>query len=88
LQRLSPDNRELILQYYDKEKGAKIESRKQLAERLGISVNTLRMRALRIREYLQRCVENCQKPCRSNRADISFAAPPDCSNTRDKQCDE
>jgi RNA polymerase sigma factor (sigma-70 family) len=61
LQHLSADNRELILQYYLHEKGAKIDSRKNLAERLGISANTLRMRALRIRENLQRCVENCQK---------------------------
>jgi RNA polymerase sigma factor (sigma-70 family) len=60
LQRLSSDNRELILQYYNAEKGAKIDSRKKLAEQLGISINTLRMRALRIRENLQRCVENCQ----------------------------
>ena len=60
LQQLSPDNRELILQYYHGDKGAKIDSRKKLSERLGIPVNTLRMRALRIREDLQRCVENCQ----------------------------
>jgi len=60
LQHLSPDNRELILQYYQGDKGAKIDSRKKLSERLGIPVNTLRMRALRIRGELQRCVENCQ----------------------------
>src|SRR6266498_451331 len=29
-------------------------------------INTLRMRALRIRENLQRRVENCQKQCKSN----------------------
>jgi RNA polymerase sigma factor (sigma-70 family) len=63
LQHLSPDNRELILQYYHEEKGAKIDSRKKLSERLGIPVNTLRMRALRIRAELQRCVENCQRQC-------------------------
>lgn len=63
LQRLSPENRELILQYYQGEKGSKIESRKKLAERFGIPVNTLRMRALRIRETLQESVKNCQKKC-------------------------
>ncbi len=63
LQQLSPDNRELILQYYHGDKGAKIDSRKKLSERLGIPVNTLRMRALRIREELQRSVENCQRQC-------------------------
>jgi DNA-directed RNA polymerase specialized sigma24 family protein len=59
LQTLSPDNRELILQYYHGEKGEKIENRKKLLDRLGIPVNTLRMRALRLREKLQSCVEEC-----------------------------
>ena len=59
LQTLSPDNRELILQYYQGEKGEKIQNRKKLLERLGIPVNTLRMRALRLRERLQTCVEEC-----------------------------
>src|SRR5215216_8166780 len=59
LQTLSPDNRDLILQYYQGEKGEKIENRKKLLERLGIPVNTLRMRALRLRERLQGCVEGC-----------------------------
>ena len=59
LQTLSPDNRELILQYYQGEKGEKIQNRKKLLEHLGIPVNTLRMRALRLRERLQGCVEQC-----------------------------
>ena len=59
LQTLSPDNRELILQYYQGEKGEKIQNRKKLLDRLGIPVNTLRMRALRLRERLQSCVEEC-----------------------------
>ena len=59
LQTLSADNRELILQYYHGEKGEKIENRKKLLDRLGIPVNTLRMRALRLRERLQGCVEQC-----------------------------
>jgi DNA-directed RNA polymerase specialized sigma24 family protein len=59
LETLSPDNRELILQYYQGEKGEKIGNRKKLLERLGIPVNTLRMRALRLRERLQSCVEEC-----------------------------
>jgi DNA-directed RNA polymerase specialized sigma24 family protein len=61
LQALSPDNRDLILQYYQGEKGEKIGNRKKLLERLGIPVNTLRMRALRLRERLQSCVEGCQR---------------------------
>ena len=73
LQNLSTENRELILEYYHGEKTAKIDSRKKLAERFGIPVNTLRMRALRVREELQRCVENCQEQCTSNCDDRSFA---------------
>lgn len=56
---LSPDNRKLILQYYQGEKSDKIQNRKKLMERLGIPVNTMRMRALRLRERLQDCVEEC-----------------------------
>ena len=59
LSELSTDNREFIVQYYQGEKGAKIQNRKRLVERFGISVNTLRMRALRLREKLQACVEAC-----------------------------
>lgn len=59
LQSLSGDNRDLILQYYQGEKGDKIQNRKKLLEHLGIPVNTLRMRALRLRERLQECVETC-----------------------------
>lgn len=59
LQGLSPDNRELILQYYQGDKGEKIAHRKSLTVRLGVPVNTLRMRALRLREKLQECVEGC-----------------------------
>lgn len=61
LETLSAENKELIIQYYQGEKGAKIENRKRLVERLGVPVNTLRMRALRLRERLQACVEDCLK---------------------------
>lgn len=59
LQNLSAENRELIIEYYQGEKGTKIENRKRLTERFGVPVNTLRMRALRLREKLQACVEEC-----------------------------
>jgi RNA polymerase sigma factor (sigma-70 family) len=65
LQKLSPEDRELILQYYHGEKSVKIDCRKKLAERLGVPVNTLRTRVLRIRENLRRCFENCQTQCTS-----------------------
>jgi DNA-directed RNA polymerase specialized sigma24 family protein len=59
LQTLSSENRDLILEYYQGEKSEKIQNRKKLMERLGVPVNTLRMRALRLRERLQGCVEEC-----------------------------
>jgi DNA-directed RNA polymerase specialized sigma24 family protein len=59
LRDLSPENRELILQYYQGDKRAKIENRRQLSERLGLAINSLRMRALRLREQLQTCCEAC-----------------------------
>jgi RNA polymerase sigma factor (sigma-70 family) len=57
--RLTPVNRELVLQYYQDEKRAKIDNRKRLAEQLGIALNALRIRAHRIRSSLQKCVEEC-----------------------------
>ena len=57
--KLTPQNRELVYQYYQEEKRAKIEHRKDLADRLGIAVNALRIRAHRIRKSLQDCVREC-----------------------------
>jgi RNA polymerase sigma factor (sigma-70 family) len=56
---LSPQNRQLVLTYYQEEKRAKIDHRKQLAEQLGIAVNALRIRVHRIRLQLQQCVQSC-----------------------------
>ena len=59
LDQLPPDNRDLVLRYYQQERKAKIEQRKSLATELGIAVNALRIRAHRIRLVLQRCVRDC-----------------------------
>ena len=59
LAHLSPDKRSLIVDYYQGEKSDKISNRKKLVERLGIPINSLRMRALRLRDRLQTCVEEC-----------------------------
>jgi DNA-directed RNA polymerase specialized sigma24 family protein len=56
---LPEQNREIMLQYYDGETRVKIDKRKQLAERLNISVKLLRVRAMRIRERLEGCVQQC-----------------------------
>lgn len=57
--RLTAGNREIVLQYYREERREKIDNRRQLAERLGIALNALRIRAHRIRLGLQKCVEEC-----------------------------
>ena len=61
LQNLTPENRELILGYYGKEKQAKIDHRSALAQQLGTSVQTLRVKVFRIRASLQQCIEGCLK---------------------------
>ena len=61
MDQLTPENRELVLQYYQEEKKAKIDHRKMLAEKLGIAVNALRIRAYRIRASLLECVQACLK---------------------------
>jgi DNA-directed RNA polymerase specialized sigma24 family protein len=59
MQQLSPTNRELVLQYYQEERQAKIDHRKRLAAQYGIAVNALRIRACRIRALLHECVQEC-----------------------------
>lgn len=61
LQRLSEDKRKLILDYYAREKQAKIDWRHELAQRVGISVETLRVRVCRIRASLHECIDSCSK---------------------------
>jgi len=59
LQELNAENRNLILQYYAAEGSEKITRRNDLAKTLGISVETLRVRAYRIRLTLQNTIDNC-----------------------------
>jgi DNA-directed RNA polymerase specialized sigma24 family protein len=57
--KLTKDNREMVIEYYQHDKRAKIEHRKALAEKLGVAQNALRIRAHRIRQTLQQCVKSC-----------------------------
>jgi RNA polymerase sigma factor (sigma-70 family) len=61
LRKLDSEKRRLILAYYAKEKQAKIDCRHELAQRLGISVETLRVRVFRIRTSIEGCIESCLK---------------------------
>jgi DNA-directed RNA polymerase specialized sigma24 family protein len=59
IERLSQTHREMVLGYYQDDKRAKIDHRKQMAQRLGIAQNALRIRAHRIRLILQQCLQEC-----------------------------
>lgn len=57
--KLPADSRELILDYYQEEKRAKIDFRRQIAERMGTDVENLRVRVFRIRGSIYKCMEKC-----------------------------
>jgi RNA polymerase sigma factor (sigma-70 family) len=59
LEKLTIENSKLILEYYQDEMRAKIDHRKELARVLGIPLNALRIRAHRIRIFLETCVDDC-----------------------------
>ena len=59
MDKLSMNNRDLVLKYYDHEQDAKIEQRRRLAETLNIGLNALRIRAHRIRTMLYQCIKGC-----------------------------
>ena len=56
---LSDEEREVITEYYRYKKSEKIDCRKRLAARLGISLNTLRVKMHRQRMHVEACVEKC-----------------------------
>lgn len=59
LGKLPDKSREVVMEYYQQEKQAKIDHRAALAHKLGIAANALRIRAHRIRQQLERCVLEC-----------------------------
>ena len=59
LEKLTAKSRRMIEQYYAENKRAKIDLRQRIAAELGIGLSTLRLRALRIRDKLQTCIQQC-----------------------------
>lgn len=59
LECLNDEDREVITEYYRYNKTEKIDRRKRLAARLGISLNTLRVKMHRQRMNLEACVDQC-----------------------------
>ena len=59
LQRFADADRTMILRYYSAEKKAKVDLHRRMAEQLGININTLRLRVMRMKERLEPCIQRC-----------------------------
>ncbi len=64
-------DRELILEYYKTDAGTAGAQRKRLAERLGLTANSLAIRAWRLRQRLERCVRHCRERRQTNGSFVS-----------------
>ena len=61
LKKLSPEDRQLLLDYYTGEGREKIERRRELAEARGLTENALRIYLTRLRKTLRACISKCLK---------------------------
>jgi len=61
LETLKAPDRELIVDYYRDAKRQRIDRRRELAARLGITTNALSIRAWRLRASLESCIAACRK---------------------------
>lgn len=59
LRRLREEDSRLIMEYYQEEKQERVQKRKALALRRGISIEVLRVEATRLRYKLRSCVSPC-----------------------------
>ena len=62
LQSMAPKDRDLLLEYYREERGAKIEQHREMARKLGITVNALRIMIYRLRASFKKCMQRCLEP--------------------------
>jgi len=56
---LGYENKEMIIGYYQGNERTKINNRRSIASKLGISMNALSIRTCRIRDKLEACVKKC-----------------------------
>jgi len=66
LEELPEESRELVINYYRGEKSYRIDARKELAGRLRIQPNALRIRVCRLRDRLEQCVRSCLERSRGD----------------------
>jgi DNA-directed RNA polymerase specialized sigma24 family protein len=59
LERLSPESRNLLLDYFSEAKLAKIELHRRISEKLEMTQTALRMRVMRVKQKLKICVQEC-----------------------------
>lgn len=59
LSKISETERVLMIQYFSKEKSAKIEHRRKLAEQLNINKGAMHVKIHRLKDVLRVCVEKC-----------------------------
>ncbi len=59
MQKLEPEHRHLMMDYYSGQQRVKIDNRRTMAARLGITMNALSIRAFRLRENLEACIREC-----------------------------
>jgi DNA-directed RNA polymerase specialized sigma24 family protein len=59
LGKLAGDGRAMILRYYSQEKQAKVDLHKRMVDEFGVTINTIRLRVLRMKQKLQPCLERC-----------------------------
>ncbi len=59
LAQFSTDNRNFIIAYYDTDEKTMINSRKKLAEESNSSLNTIRIKACRLKAKLENCTIEC-----------------------------
>ena len=60
LEGLPAQDRQMVIGYYQDDRRAKIDNRKELSAALGINMNTLRIRVMRAQRKLEKCVVDCE----------------------------
>lgn len=68
LYELKEGEREVIMDYYEKDKRAKVRHREEMAKKLGITLINLRVRIHRIQTRLHECIDECMGRGKLNKA--------------------
>ena len=53
------DKRKILINYFDTEEKTYISKRKRLAKKLGLNLNSLRIRVCRLKSKLEKCTKEC-----------------------------